>query len=146
MLLDIIEGLPLLIPNIYFCYMIIHLVYDEQQRRMSYILHLKYMFCLGATITLFVSVMIVMTLHIYQVATIWHEYELTHDANISLVKSASFTSIEIIWSVIFVVLSWQIFKNIYYKQIISGEGSLKKRILFYWNNFKKSTKKKEVVN
>jgi len=127
MILEIIGGLPPLIPIVYFCYLIIRVIFDAQQKRILYILYLKYMFCLTSTIVLFVSIMIVMMMHVYQIAVIWKEYELTHTLN-PIVKSASFTAIELIWCVIFVVLSWQIFKNIYYKQIIPGEGTIRQRI------------------
>lgn len=137
MILEIIENAPMVIIPTYLCYLILRMIFKfgitpEKEHIVSL---LKFMFCLVITMTIIISTLIVIIYQIFQVALIWQEYELSHQIE-PWIKSVSYASIEFIWSLIAAVLSWQIFKNVYYKQIISGEGTVKQRISTHLKKFK----------
>jgi len=145
MILDIIENIPMLIIPAYLVYIILRLFfeYERKSARENIISLFKFMFCLAITLAVLYATYIVIVMQIYQIALVWQEYEATNYLN-PLIKSMSYASIEFVWSLIAVVLSWQIFKSIYFNQIISGSGTVKQRISCKWQELKTQFKKRRV--
>jgi len=141
MILDIIENVPMLIIPAYLVYLIIRTTFRFriQSHRESTIEMLKFLFCLGVTILIITSIMIIIMMEILEIGTIWNEYEVEHQVE-PWIKSVCYATIEFVWSLIAVILSHTVFKNIYFKQIISGEGTVKQRISQKWQRLKADIK------
>ena len=120
---EIIENLPMLLIPGYMIFLILYLVKLIIKERTNSLL--KFLICIIITNWIMASIVIIMIIHVYQMALIWEEVESVSP----LVKSISFAAIEFIWSMIGILISWSLFKMIYFRQILPGEGSVKERFV-----------------
>ena len=141
MLVEILDGLQYLVMWITPMYMIYLFLLMMKDSRKDINKVLKFLVVFGILITTIFCFMIVLVLNIYQVAIIWKDYEIETGELVSpLVKELSFFSVMFVWNLITIVLMHFAWKNIYYKQLIPGEGTVKKRLKKVWRDFKNELK------
>lgn len=126
MILELFENIAMLPIIIAVCYMII-LTIVELNKGLTTIKSIKMFFCVMLSFAIVVSILIVTILNVYQVATIWKEYEVDNVLD-PRVKSISFTAIILIWNLVGVALIILFWRFIYFHQIIPGVGNIKMRL------------------
>jgi len=136
-ILEVISKIVMFLLPAYLIYTLLKELYRFAKNRVNQTSFLKYMFCMMIIVSIITSTFIIMSLQIYQVAVIFEESELEATVK-DQVLSLAFTCIEFINSLIAIVLSSFILKNFYYKQIIPGEGTIRKRLVDMYKGFMKN--------
>jgi len=122
-LLEDVASLPIIFALLY----IVVLTIVEIGKGLTTGRAIKMFICMIFTVAIIISTSIILSLELFQIATIWKEYEVDNVLD-PRVKSLSFTAIELIWSLICVGLLFLLWKFVYFHQIISGVGSVKDRL------------------
>jgi uncharacterized BrkB/YihY/UPF0761 family membrane protein len=93
---------------------------------------LKYSFCLTMTIVIIFCAMIVIIISIYQIGQIWEQYEIEKNETVEpYVSEATYFAVTFIWEVVGATLIFLFWKNVYFRQIIPGEGNIRTRLKNY---------------
>jgi len=137
LLFDFVGDAALLIIPVYFVYIIMISGNNILKNSITYFKLLKLFICLNLTVYVIVSSFIMMSMSVLYVATTFMEVE---DLPVWF-NSAVFASVQFLLSIIAVVVIHNIWKYLYYQQIIPGNGSIKKRLVDLKNDlFKKKGK------
>ena len=115
---------------------IIFLFFNEIWKGISLEQCIKLFICFIFSIVIIAVIITTLSLEIYQLATIWKEYEVVNVLDPSI-RSSSFIAIELLWSFICIGLLFLLWKFVYFHQIISGVGSVKQRIKLHFAQLKK---------
>ena len=115
----------------YLCYIILRLVYDVIHNKVNV---LKFCICLNLTVGIIVATVTVLSINIFQLATLIKEAE-PETVFEPWIKSAMFTFTEFVWVMICLISMSFVWRNLYYKQIIPGKGSVKDRLTDIKNKF-----------
>ena len=129
MIFDIITTLIILILPLYLIYIVFKLIFLFP-KHIDLITHFKVLFCLLLTFGVVMSTMMLTTINIYQVATIFFEMDIEQ-----FVLETIYIFIIFLWQMIAITVLITIWKFPYFR-IIPGEGDLKTRIKTNWTNFK----------
>jgi len=123
LLFDIVGDISLMLVPAYFVYIIIRLAFDVlKNKNWTYGKSLKFLLCLELTVGVVVSSLMMMSFAILYAATTFKEVE---DLPVWF-NSAVFANIQFFVSIVAVVVLHNVWKNIYYRQILSDK--IKKRI------------------
>jgi len=122
---EIIENLPMLLLPGYIIFLIIYFIKIILKKEFDFISLLKFIVCLQLTKWIIVGIFVMMVMHVYQLALIFDEV-----GNVEpIVRSTGFAVVEFVWSLIGILLSWSIFKMIYFRKILPGKGNIKQRFV-----------------
>ena len=123
-LFDIMELLVMMILPFFLCCLVLKFIFSfVRQEEQSVIKHFKDLFCLGLTISVITSILIITTINIYQVAVIFENEDID-----KYVLEIIFLCVEFIWQMIGIVILFVIWKYIPNTKLISGNGNLKTRL------------------
>ena len=125
---ELIENIPMMLIPGYIGFLILLLVKNIYKDNHGSFYYLKFILCLKLTTIIMVGIMVILMMNVYQLATIWEEYELAYTLN-PLIESVSYGLLEFIWSMIGILISWSLFKMICFRQILPGEGNVKERFV-----------------
>lgn len=95
-------------------------------------------FCFFLSFFILTSTIVVIAINIFQVGVLIADVELE-----LWVKSFIFLSVELMWMLVCIMSLSLLWKNIYDKQLIPGEGTVKERLVKNFNLFKVSFRRKK---
>jgi len=143
-ILEFLQSMSMIILPMYLVVLVLFLIKDFSVKNvMNPLKSIKGTICTAITFTICFTVVILSLISIYSVAIIWENYEIEEGETVApLVKEVCYFSVIFISQLIGVVLINFFWNNIYRKQIIPGEGTLKKRIKKIWGEIKKDVRSK----
>ncbi len=132
--IKILQNIVLLLPSTLIICLIVWLVNEERKKKVSFGQTVKAIFCMAATISIIVCSFIFSMTTIVLIGKMWEEYETSPTGVLvePMIKEISYFSAEafiLITGCVVILVIWYLFLS---RQIIPGEGNIKKRIKEYF--------------